>query len=96
MKLVRFSCLPVKAHGFVLEYPGQSAPEGKGTGKNGTQARKIFGKTAGAQKKIRGERSMNRKTHVLGGKYLKTACGCKSAKMLLLIFYLLYLLFHHI
>ena len=25
MKLFRFSCLPVKAHGFVLEYPGQSA-----------------------------------------------------------------------
>ena len=25
LKLFRFSCLPVKAHGFVLEYPGQSA-----------------------------------------------------------------------
>ena len=25
LKLFRFACLPVKAHGFVLEYPGQSA-----------------------------------------------------------------------
>ena len=25
MKMFRFSCLSVKAHGFVIEYPGQAA-----------------------------------------------------------------------
>ena len=25
MKMFRFSCFPIKAHGFVMEYPGQAA-----------------------------------------------------------------------